>query len=44
MYVVETKNGEVLMPGVSEIVREVNVNEKIIRVVPPEGLFDGEMM
>lgn len=44
MYVVQTAKGEVLMPGVNEIVREVNVNEKIIRVLPPEGLFDGEML
>ncbi len=44
MYVVQTTSGEVLMPGVNEIIREILISEKIVRVLPPEGMFDGEMM
>jgi len=36
------RNGEILIPFVRELVPEVNVLEKLITVVPREGLIDGE--
>lgn len=39
LWVVATPNGEVLVPAVRAIVRDVNVETKIIVLDPPEGLF-----
>jgi 16S rRNA processing protein RimM len=44
IYVVTTPNGEVLMPGVKEIVHSVDIKGKIIIVTPPGGMFDGEAL
>lgn len=36
------KNGEILIPFVYELVPEVDVVNKRITVIPPEGLIDGQ--
>lgn len=36
------KNGEILIPFVYELVPDVDVINKRITVIPPEGLIDGE--
>lgn len=39
LWVVTTPNGEVLVPAVRAIIRDVNVETKTIVLDPPEGLF-----
>lgn len=42
IYQVKTKSGkEVLIPAVGEFVREININEKIVRVSLIPGFIDG---
>ena len=42
MYVVKTGGGDVMVPAVRSIVREVDVQKRSMTVDPPEGLFNGE--
>ena len=42
IYQVKTKSGkEVLIPAVSEFVKEINIDEKIVRVSLIPGFIDG---
>lgn len=40
LLAIETSNGEVLVPFVKEIVPEVDVVAKLVRITPPDGLFE----
>ncbi|NLZ90970.1 MAG: 16S rRNA processing protein RimM, partial [Clostridiales bacterium] len=40
VYVVKGDKGEILIPAVREMVKEINIREKIIRVQLPEGLVE----
>jgi 16S rRNA processing protein RimM len=42
MYIVKTSSGDVMVPAVRSIVREVDVQKRTMTIEPPEGLFDGE--
>jgi 16S rRNA processing protein RimM len=42
MYIVKTNSGDVMVPAVRSIVREVDVKLRTMTIDPPEGLFDGE--
>ena len=42
MYIVKTSSGDVMVPAVRSIVREVDVQKRAMTIDPPEGLFDGE--
>ena len=44
VYTVRTKTGNVLLPAVPEFIVNVDVEKKEIIVIPPEGLFEGEML
>ena len=39
---VSTQNGEVLIPMVKQIIISIDVDKKIIKINPPEGLLDVE--
>ena len=41
MYIVKAGAGEVMVPAVRAIVRDVDVKNRTITIAPPEGLFDG---
>ena len=41
LYVVRTEKGDILLPAVKKIVREVDVKKRTMTIDPPEGLFDG---
>lgn len=41
VYVLRAPNGEsLLVPAIKDVVREVNINEKTMRIHVPDGLFD----
>jgi 16S rRNA processing protein RimM len=40
VYVVKGDKGEILIPAVKEMVKEINIREKIISVQLPEGLVE----
>lgn len=42
VYHVETPNGEVLIPAVPLIIKEVDIDDGLIRITPIGGLFDDE--
>ena len=42
MYIVKTGGGDVMVPAVRSIVREVDVKRRTMIIDPPEGLFDDE--
>jgi len=42
VYHIQTQRGEVLMPAVPLIVKEVDVDGGVIRITPIGGLFDDE--
>ena len=42
MYIVQTGSGDVMVPAVRSIVREVDVEKRTMTIDPPEGLFNGE--
>lgn len=42
MYIVKTSAGNVMVPAVRGIVREVDVPKRTMMIDPPEGLFNGE--
>lgn len=44
LYVITTKQGEVLMPAVKEFIASVNIAAKTVTVDPPEGLFEGDAL
>ena len=41
VYIVKTEQGDVMVPAVKGIVRQVDVKNRTIEVDPPDGLFDG---
>jgi 16S rRNA processing protein RimM len=40
VYVVQKDGREILLPAVEEVIVEINLNEGIIKVLPPEGLLE----
>lgn len=44
MYVIATVHGDVMMPAVDEFVAGVNIEEKLVTVRPPEGMFEGDAL
>jgi len=40
VYVVRSGEREYLIPALEEVVREVDLDDRIMKVSPPEGLFD----
>ena len=40
VYVVQGGDREYLIPALEDVVREINLNEGIMKVSPPEGLLD----
>jgi 16S rRNA processing protein RimM len=40
VYVVQSDEREYLIPALEEVVREVDLDDGIMKVSPPEGLFD----
>ncbi len=43
VYIVKTGRGEVMVPAVRNIVRNVDSKNRTITIDPPEGLFDGHI-
>ena len=43
VYIVKTGRGEVMVPAVRNIVRDVDSKNRTITIDPPEGLFDGHI-
>ena len=43
VYIVKTGRGDVMVPAVRDIVREVDVKNRTIMIDPPEGLFVGNV-
>ena len=42
VYHVRTENGEVLIPAVPLVVKEVDIDGGVVRITPIKGLFDDE--
>jgi len=40
VYVVRSGGREYLIPALEEVVREIDLDDRIMKVSPPEGLFD----
>lgn len=44
LYVVTTKQGDVLLPAVKEFLSDVNIVSKTVTITPPDGLFEGDAL
>ncbi len=42
VYVIETKSGEILLPAIEEVIRSIDLEKRVIKVVRLEGLWGDE--
>jgi 16S rRNA processing protein RimM len=42
VYIVEGKRGEILLPAIEEVIQNINLKKRVMKVVRMEGLWEDE--